>query len=132
MTKAQKLTIIGSAVLCVLLIGGALLLSQRKAAPERAYVPPAPPRDVSREELTKSDGRDGRACFVAVDGTVYKIQDFSLWQRGEHKPSNGLAYCGADLTKVIEESPHGRKILQQLIKVGPLKAPAAANEKSGT
>ena len=122
MTKKQKIIIAGTTLLCLLLVGGALLLTKHRTARAPAYEAPLPPREVSTAELEKSDGKDGRPCFVAVDGTVYKIQDYSLWQNGEHKPSNGLAYCGADLSKAIDQAPHGRKILEQLIIVGPLKA----------
>jgi len=74
------------------------------------------------EELAQHDGKDGNDCLVAVDGEVYLIEGFALWQMGEHVPSGGRARCGLDLTKVIdEESPHGRSKLQLLKKVGVLE-----------
>ena len=72
------------------------------------------------EELSEYDGKDGNDCYVAVDGDVYLIEGFALWQMGEHIPSNGRASCGYDLTEVIDESPHGRSKLQLLQKVGTL------------
>ena len=72
------------------------------------------------EELAKHDGTNGNDCYVAVDGDVYLIEGFALWQMGQHLPSNGRASCGYDLTDVIDESPHGRSKLQLLQKVGTL------------
>jgi predicted heme/steroid binding protein len=72
------------------------------------------------EELAEHDGQNGNDCYVAVDGDVYLIEGFALWQMGQHLPSNGRASCGYDLTEVIEESPHGRSKLQLLQKIGTL------------
>ena len=72
------------------------------------------------EELAEHDGTNGNDCYVAVDGDVYLIEGFALWQMGQHLPSNGRASCGYDLTEVIDESPHGRSKLQLLQKVGTL------------
>src|SRR6266508_5065059 len=72
---------------------------------------PAPSGAVSRETLARNDGQDGRSCYVAVDGTVYLIDNSALWAGGRHIPSNGRATCGRDLTTVIDQSPHGRSKL---------------------
>ena len=69
-------------------------------------------------QLSEADGKDGRDCLVAVEGTVYKIVDSDLWKDGQHTTSNGLAYCGADLTEALKQSPHGKTKLEQLEKVG--------------
>jgi predicted heme/steroid binding protein len=78
-------------------------------------------RSYTVEELAQYDGKDDNQCLVAVDGDVYLIEGFALWQMGEHLPSGGRARCGLDLTKVIDESPHGRSKLQLLKKVGTLE-----------
>lgn len=75
---------------------------------------------VTRAELAAADGKNGQRCYAAVDGTVYQISDSAFWERGQHTPSEGLAYCGADLSKYIDQSPHGRKMLQNIPVVGPL------------
>lgn len=77
-------------------------------------------RTFTVEELAEHDGTSGNDCYVAVDGDVYLIEGFALWQMGQHIPSNGRASCGFDLTDVIDESPHGRSKLQLLEKVGTL------------
>jgi len=78
-------------------------------------------RPYTVEELAQYDGKDDNQCLVAVDGDVYLIEGFALWQMGEHLPSGGRARCGLDLTNVIDESPHGRSKLQLLKKVGTLE-----------
>lgn len=77
-------------------------------------------RTFTEEELSEYDGTSGNDCYVAVDGDVYLIEGFALWQMGQHIPSNGRATCGFDLTDVIDESPHGRSKLQLLQKIGTL------------
>jgi predicted heme/steroid binding protein len=77
-------------------------------------------RAFTLEEIAEHDGTNGNDCYVAVDGDVYLIEGFALWQMGQHIPSNGRASCGRDLTEVIDESPHGRSKLQLLKKIGTL------------
>ena len=77
-------------------------------------------RSYTLEQLAEHNGEEGTDCLVAVDGDVYLIEGFALWQMGEHIPSNGRARCGYDLTDVIDESPHGRSKLDLLRKVGNL------------
>jgi predicted heme/steroid binding protein len=77
-------------------------------------------RSYTLEQLAEYNGEEGTDCLVAVDGDVYLIEGFALWQMGEHVPSEGRARCGLDLTEVIDESPHGRSKLNLLQKVGNL------------
>lgn len=119
MTKAQRVTVIVSGVLALLIVAAAVYVVQRRHS--ASYPQPQPLRPVTHAELARSDGKNGHTCLVAVDGMVYKIEGFAEWQNGVHTPSGGLAYCGADLSNVIDQAPHGRKVLDELIKVGPLK-----------
>jgi predicted heme/steroid binding protein len=82
---------------------------------------PTREQDISRSRLEKFDGKDGRLCYVAVDGIVYEIKDSPLWVDGEHITSGGRAHCGKELSEVINQAPHGKKILQILPIVGELK-----------
>jgi predicted heme/steroid binding protein len=119
MTRLQRTVIIASVVIAVLIVVGAAVAVQRRTPAAQVPVKDLP-RTVSQAELKRSDGREGRPCLVAVDGTVYRIEGFDKWQDGKHIPSEGQAYCGADLSAVIDKSPHGRKQLDILIKVGRL------------
>jgi predicted heme/steroid binding protein len=83
---------------------------------------PKESRIFTLSDLSQYDGKQNRACYVAVSGTVYKIEQGLLWQDGEHTQSEGRAYCGSDMTEVIKLSPHGTSKLETLDIVGTLQA----------
>lgn len=122
MTKGIVAATLVSLILGLALIGGAVYwqLSANRSAGTGTGTDLAS-RSYTVEELAQYDGKDENQCLVAVDGDVYLIQGFALWQMGEHLPSGGRARCGLDLTEVIDESPHGRSKLQLLRKVGILE-----------
>lgn len=74
-------------------------------------------------ELSAFDGKNGNKCYVAVDGSVYEISGTPFWMDGEHIKSDGQAFCGNDLSNVIDQAPHGRSVLTSsfLTKVGSLQ-----------
>ena len=72
-------------------------------------------------QVASSNGLNGAACWVAVDGTVYDTASSSEWRNGEHVPSNGQARCGQDLSEVIKRSPHGKEVLAKLDVIGKLE-----------
>lgn len=76
---------------------------------------------VTVAQLASSNGLNGAACWVAVDGTVYDTASSSEWQNGEHLPSNGQARCGQDLSEIIKRSPHGKEVLTKLDVIGNLE-----------
>ncbi|MDQ3964966.1 MAG: hypothetical protein M3246_00700 [Actinomycetota bacterium] len=126
MTKNIAIATFISAILGLAMIGGALYWQLKQtnsdSSPAAAAVSEPADRSFTLEELARYDGKDGNDCLVAVDGEVYLIEDFALWQEGEHVPSGGRARCGFDLTEVMdEESPHGRSKLPLLKKVGTLE-----------
>ena len=124
MTKNIAAATFVSLILGLAMIGGAVywqLESAKGAGLADADVSTGSAnRSYTVEELAQYDGKDNNQCLVAVDGDVYLIEGFALWQGGEHLPSGGRARCGLDLTQVIEQSPHGRSKLQLLKKVGTL------------
>lgn len=117
----------------IAVIGTSLYVSstiQRKTTSgfDTAKVLPAPVSQPSSattvytaDSIKQYDGKNGHRCLVAVNGTVYEISGKSLWQNGQHTPSDGQAYCGADLTEAIKHSPHGTSKLEELPKVGVYK-----------
>ena len=125
MTKRIAAATLVSLILGFAMIGGAVywqLESAKGSDVAGADVGTEPAnRSYTVEELAQYDGKDDNQCLVAVDGDVYLIEGFALWQMGEHLPSGGRARCGLDLTEVIDESPHGRSKLQLLKKVGTLE-----------
>ena len=88
-----------------------------------SVLPPSAPQTSSNEtfdadRLAEFSGKDGKKCYVAIDTTVYDIEQGRLWKDGQHVTSGGQAMCGKDLTEVIKRSPHGRSKLEGLPKVG--------------
>lgn len=124
------------ALAVITLLGGGFLLinsnagndettktsTNKQSQPEpQSNAPDATPeRVVTQSELSAANGKDGKDCYVAVDGTVYQIKDFALWSNGKHTTSGGQAFCGADMSEVIGKSPHGRSKLNELIVIGKL------------
>lgn len=76
---------------------------------------------MSQSELAKNNGKSGSKCWVAVNGTVYDVSNEREWKNGQHTSSDGQAYCGADMSDVIGESPHGTSVLRSLTVVGKLQ-----------
>lgn len=71
----------------------------------------------TKEELAKFDGQNGQPAYVAVNGTVYDVSGKKAWAGGKH---HGHA-AGQDLTDaLLNDSPHGDKVLKDLPVVGKL------------
>lgn len=75
-------------------------------------------REFTLEELSRFDGRDGRPAYVACRGKVYDLTDSFLWQGGRHQAFHS---AGLDLTKQLEEAPHGIEALEKFPVVGILR-----------
>ena len=76
---------------------------------------------ISQAELAKNNGKNGSKCWVAVNGTVYDVSSSREWRNGQHPASDGVAFCGADMSDVIGQAPHGSGVLGELPKIGTLK-----------
>ncbi len=77
--------------------------------------------ELTLDELSKYDGKDGNDAYVAVDGYVYDVTDSNLWSDGIHQ---GRVQAGQDLTDTLDsESPHGREMLERVKKIGILVYP---------
>lgn len=74
-------------------------------------------REFTLEELARHDGRDGALAYVAYDGRVYDVTQSFLWRRGRHW---ALHTAGKDLTKSLDEAPHGEDLLERVPVVGAL------------
>ncbi len=109
----NKKLLLVSFVITGILVGAATVLRQSKdrSAGAKTY---------SQQELASANGKDGRDCWLAVDGVIYEIDQGYKWLEGKHTESS-LAYCGADMSSVIDQAPHGRTKLSQLKKIGSLQ-----------
>ncbi len=76
--------------------------------------------DLTADELSAYDGKDGRPAYVALEGVVYDVTNSRLWRAGEHDPSHGRAQAGRDLTPVFGKAPHGLENLERFPVVGRL------------
>jgi predicted heme/steroid binding protein len=71
----------------------------------------------SLKELSRFDGRDGRAAYIAYRGNIYDVTDSFLWKGGRHQV---LHDAGKDLTEELEKAPHGEDLLQRVPIIGRL------------
>ncbi len=75
-------------------------------------------KEFSLEELSIYDGANGRAAYVAVNGTVYDMSKESAWAGGTHF---GI-FAGKDLSGDFMSCHKGMlELLNKLPKVGILK-----------
>jgi len=78
------------------------------------------------EELGQFDGKEGRAVYVAVSGTIYDVSASPLWKEGNHVDAH---QAGKDLTEELKEAPHVRSVIERFPVVGKLETPAATSKK---
>ncbi|HOI85759.1 MAG TPA: cytochrome b5 domain-containing protein [Acholeplasmataceae bacterium] len=84
---------------------------------EETMIPEDELIELTLEELSFYDGKEGRPAYIAVNGEIYDVSDSVLWQNGGH---NGFE-AGQDLTDaIINESPHGLANLSRVPKIGIL------------
>ncbi len=58
---------------------------------------------ITREELSRCDGRSGRPAYIAFRGVVYDVSQSYHWRGGRHW---ALHEAGTDLTGAINAAPH--------------------------
>ncbi len=68
------------------------------------------------EDLAYYDGTDGKPSYVAYEGIVYDVSNVPQWRGGQHHDHQ----AGMDFTDIIENAPHGERILRSLRVVGVL------------
>jgi predicted heme/steroid binding protein len=84
---------------------------------------------MTREELAKFDGCDGRAAYVAVSGVIYDVSSSLRWNNGLHE---GEHQAGQDLTSELKQAPHVRTLIEQFPVVGQLEIPEVHENKPTT
>ncbi|MHC5038715.1 MAG: DUF2231 domain-containing protein [Planctomycetota bacterium] len=73
--------------------------------------------DIDPAALSENDGREGRASWFAVEGTVYDASASKLWKDGTHMRRH---QAGQDLSAALESAPHGREVLERIPRKGNL------------
>lgn len=77
--------------------------------------------EMTMEELSKYNGKNGEKSYVAIDGIIYDTTNAKGWKDGVHTKSGGKVMAGTDASMQIEKSPHKKEVLKDLKKVGKLK-----------
>lgn len=85
---------------------------------------------MTKDELARYDGQDGRRAYVAVNDVIYDLTDSPRWLQGEHE---GLHRAGRDLTKELRKARHVQAVLKGFPQVGyldddPGMSPQAAHK----
>ena len=80
--------------------------------------------EMTRQELSKYDGKEGRPAYVAVNNVIYDVTPFSAWAGGIHQDIK----AGTDATAAFNEC-HNHSILERMKIVGRLTDNAPAAEK---
>ncbi len=79
-------------------------------------------RDMTAEDLSRFDGKEGRPAYFAYGGVIYDATASRLWKGGSHV---GKHPAGFDLTDVLRLAPHGEDRIAALPVVGKLVATEA-------
>ena len=77
--------------------------------------------EMTIQELSKYNGKNGEKSYVAIDGIIYDTTNAKGWKDGVHTKSGGKVMAGTDASLQIEQSPHKKEVLKDLKKVGKLK-----------
>ncbi len=67
-------------------------------------------REISLEELRRSDGEHGNPRFIAHRGQVYDVSDCPKWRTGLQE---GLRFPAQDPTGELAEAPHGQEVFER-------------------
>lgn len=73
-------------------------------------------QDLTLEQLSKYNGKNGNPAYVAVNGVIYDVTNNAAWAAASHF---GLT-AGKDLTGAFNSCHGGQQILSKLKVVGKL------------
>jgi predicted heme/steroid binding protein len=78
---------------------------------------------ITRAELGRCDGKQGRPAWIAWRGKVYDVSESFLWKGGRHMAAHD---AGCDLTDILDQAPHGEDLLERVPVIGVLEEGAEA------
>ncbi|MBU5612109.1 CopD family protein [Geomonas azotofigens] len=105
------LVMVFSAAYVVLVIGPKLKAKRR----EPVALPAG--KELSLDELSAFDGKEGRPAYFAYEGRLYDASDSRLWKQGVHM---GRHHAGEDLSEALKLAPHGSEKVLLMPEVGSL------------
>jgi predicted heme/steroid binding protein/uncharacterized membrane protein len=76
-------------------------------------------RDITPEQLSHFDGREGRPAYLAYKGMVYDLSGSRFWKNGAHMVKH---LAGRDLTAELDTAPHKEDKVLLMPQVGMLVA----------
>jgi predicted heme/steroid binding protein len=117
---ALFLCMVASALVAVLVVGPRLRRQAGKAGV-------AGKQDLTLEELTQFDGKEGRPSYIGYKGGIYDVALGRWWIEGTHA---GRHHAGADLTDMLEQAPHGEENVLRMPLVGRLLPTTQARARS--
>jgi predicted heme/steroid binding protein len=108
---ALYLIMVFSAIIVITVIGPRF--KTKKKGPS-----PAASGDLSPEELSLCDGKEGRPAYLSFAGKIYDVTPSRLWKHGIHM---GRHNAGTDLTEALKLAPHGQDKIKAMREVGGLR-----------
>jgi predicted heme/steroid binding protein/uncharacterized membrane protein len=75
-------------------------------------------KEITSEELSTFNGKDGNPVYIAFQGKVYDVSKSPLWSKGLHMNRHP---SGKDLSGEISAAPHGQEVFERYPQVGILK-----------
>ncbi len=83
--------------------------------------------DLTLADLAQFDGKQGRPSYIAYKGRIYDVANGRWWIEGTHA---GRHHAGADLTDLLEQTPHGEQNILPMPLVGRLIHSTQARRRS--
>ena len=74
-------------------------------------------RDLTPDQLSHFDGKEGRPAYMAFKGIVYDMTHSRLWKNGSHVTKH---HAGNDLSDALKNAPHGEEKVLAMPQVGML------------
>ncbi len=106
---ALYLVMVTTAVLVTFVIGPRLKRRQQTFDQRK--------RDLTADELSQFDGKEGRPAYFAYHGRIYDATASRLWKKGNHV---GKHQAGFDLSDALKLAPHGEDKIESLPFIGRL------------
>jgi predicted heme/steroid binding protein/uncharacterized membrane protein len=72
-------------------------------------------KEITPEELSKNNGKNGSPAYIAVDGKVWDMSSSKMWSNGHHVNTH---HAGQDLSIALQAAPHSMKVMERFELVG--------------
>ena len=105
------LVMVTSALITALYIGPRL--RQKLRSPLAACLS----KEITPDQLSQFDGRDGRPAYIGYKGMIYDMSNSRLWKNGSHMVKH---HAGSDMTGALPQAPHNEDKVLAMPQVGML------------